>query len=70
MNSAELIVALHADTNSALAKDIRLIERHEPEYLDTITDTLTNRNYPTLISSVFGKAGEIRTMGSKNCLTN
>lgn len=70
MNSAELIVALHADTNSAVAKDLRLIERHEPEYLDNVSMTLQARQYPVLLMNVRGKADEIRMIMSSKCVTN
>lgn len=65
MNSAELIVALHADANSALARDIRFIERHEPDYLLKVVHKLNKREYRKLIEQVFGKAGEIRA--TSNC---
>lgn len=64
MNSAELIVALHADSNSELGKNIRLIEQEMPNMMDELSDKLINREYSDLLITIRGAAGEIRAMGT------
>lgn len=66
MNSAELIVALHADTNSEIANNIRLIEKELPDMMDELAEKLTSRDYNSLFKTIRGAAGEIRAMGIKS----